>query len=80
MSLNPNSKRDGPVEVHLVTETVLEFDRLAHTRSGMVELYDVETTVNEHAGNRHEKGNRAITIPRERISRIEYTDYGSDDS
>lgn len=63
---------DGPVTVYLTDGNELQFDRVFHTRSGMVQCYDVHKL----SGNRVTKGNRAKSFPRERIEEIEYTGFG----
>lgn len=76
--LNPNPEKDGPVTVHLTNGDVLNYDRVFHTRSGMVQLYDVVRTDREHAGDLTRKGSRAISIPTHQIEAIEYTNFGGD--
>jgi hypothetical protein len=66
MSLKPNAQADGPVVVHWTDGDVQHYDNCWHTTSGMITLtsdYPV----------------RAVSVPRERIERIEYSTYGLND-
>jgi len=66
MSLKPNPQSDGPIVVHWTDGDVQHYDNCWHTKGGMVTL-----TADDPA--------RAVSVPRERIERIEYSTYGLND-
>lgn len=76
MTLAPEIDKDGPVVVTFENGEVEKYDRLAHYGSGLITFYDVESVSTQGGGNtRWVKGDRARSVPRERIEHIDWEGY-----
>jgi len=86
MSLRPNPQSDGPIVVHWTDGDVQHYDNCWHTKGGMITLTaefvgsgEPTHSFNDSTDSLKDDPARAVSVPRERIERIEYSTYGLND-